>query len=82
MRTTITLEDDVAVAIDQLRRREGRSLRDVVNEVLRLGLARRERPPSNGGRFETKVANTGRPLLPDVDNVAEVLDLIDPERLG
>lgn len=79
MRTTITLEDDVAAAIDSLRRSEGKSLRDVVNEVLRLGLARRERAEPDDRRFETSVAHTGRPLLPDVDNVADVLDLIEPE---
>lgn len=79
MRTTVTLEDDVANAIDRLRRSEGRSLRDVVNELLRLGLERRGRPPADGRGFSTIVADTGRPLLPDVDNVAEVLDLIEPE---
>lgn len=75
----ITLEDDVAAAIDRVRRSEGKSLREVVTEVLRLGLARSERAEPDDRRFETRVAHTGRPLLPDVDNVVEAMELIAPE---
>jgi hypothetical protein len=79
VRTTITMEEDVAAAIDRMRRAEARSLRDVINELLRLGLSLKERPMEDGPRFQTGVGDTGRPLLPNVDNVADVLDLIEPE---
>jgi hypothetical protein len=39
MRTTLTLDDDVAAAIDQLRRARDASLKDIVNDALRKGLS-------------------------------------------
>jgi hypothetical protein len=47
MRTTITLEDDVAAKLDEEMRRGGASFKDTVNRLLRLGLeATRRRPPA------------------------------------
>ena len=39
MRTTLTLDDDLARRLKQRARREERPFRDVVNEVIRKGLA-------------------------------------------
>ena len=44
MRTTLTIDDDVAVQIEERRRREGKSLKQVVNALLREGLRSRPRP--------------------------------------
>lgn len=38
MRTTLTLDDDLAMALQKRARDEGRSFKDVVNEAIRLGL--------------------------------------------
>jgi len=38
MRTTLTLDDDVAMALHERARRTGRSFKDVVNEAVRRGL--------------------------------------------
>jgi SpoVK/Ycf46/Vps4 family AAA+-type ATPase len=38
MRTTLTLDDDVAVQLERLRRSREANLKDLVNEALRLGL--------------------------------------------
>ena len=38
MRTTLTLDDDVARRIDEIVRRERRTMKDVVNNALRRGL--------------------------------------------
>jgi predicted transcriptional regulator len=44
MRTTLTIDDQVAEALKDLARRSDRSFEDVVNETLRRGLgAQRER---------------------------------------
>ncbi len=40
MRTTITLDDDVAAKLRSMARRSGHAFRHVVNETLRRGLAR------------------------------------------
>lgn len=65
MRTTLTLDDDVLKAAKRRAREQDRSLKDVVNEALRLGLALGEarRPPSYS--FRLKMVD-GR-LLPGID---------------
>lgn len=79
MRTTLTLDDDVAAQLERLRARADRPYKEIVNEVLRAGLAhldRRERRPK--GPF-TREVSLGRPLLPDVDDVSETLALGEGE---
>ena len=79
MRTTLTLDDDVAVQIEELRVRERRTLKDVVNDALRRGLTelsceeRSVRKP-----FETKTFDSV-PLVPSFDNIAEVLAYAEGE---
>ena len=43
MRTTVTLESDVAAKLKKLAHRTGRSFKATLNDVLRRGLARPER---------------------------------------
>ena len=44
MRTTLTIDDDVAARIEEIRKRDGGSLKQVVNLLLRDGLHRAGRP--------------------------------------
>jgi len=71
MRTTITLQDDVAAAVEQLRRERGVGVSEAVNELVRRGLAQRARPR----RFEQRASSMRARL--DVTNVADVLELLD-----
>jgi len=73
MRTTLSLDDDVAAQLDQLRRKRGVTFKTVVNEALRLGLVELERPARPGTRSRTRAVSLGAPRVPDVDNVAELL---------
>ncbi len=73
MRTTITLEDDVAAKLDEEVRRGKGTLKDTVNRLLRLGLeASRRKVP--GKRFAVRP----RPLLAkpgvEFDSIADLLD--------
>lgn len=43
MRTTLTLDDDVAAMIDRERERTGESQREVVNRLLRRGCSEADR---------------------------------------
>lgn len=72
MRTTLTLEDDVAAALERLAAQGGRTFKDVVNDVLRRGLAAQERPVSRG-RYVIEPVDLGGLLIPDVVDVSEVL---------
>jgi hypothetical protein len=81
MRTTLTLDDDVAAQIEALRRQRGVSLKTLINQALRKGLAEMERSAKHRApRFETRVFDPGPPLLPNIDNVADVLAVIEGER--
>jgi hypothetical protein len=72
MRTTITLDDDVAALIESERARTGESFRSVVNRLLRR---RGTTPPNPSALPELP----GRPLV-DVSDVSKLLAALDDER--
>lgn len=73
MRTTLTLDDDVAARLERLRKTRNESLKDLVNEALRQGLRNLEAPLTRREPFVTQSVDLGKCLLGNVDNVAEVL---------
>lgn len=76
VRTTLTLEEDVAVKLQQYCRRTGRSLKAAVNELLRAGLnTRRAAEPQAPFHVRTRALRT-RPGI-DLDNIGELLEQID-----
>jgi metal-responsive CopG/Arc/MetJ family transcriptional regulator len=71
MRTTVTLDDDVAAAVTRLRRERGVGVSEALNELVRDGLA--VKPPRQPYRHRTaRLA-----LTLDVTNVAEALEQLD-----
>jgi hypothetical protein len=80
MRTTLSLDDDVARLLERVRKRRGVSLKELVNEALREGLARIDAPRGPRKRHATKAVVLGRCLLDNVDDVAEALAAADGER--
>ncbi len=79
MRTTLTLDDDVAIQIERLRKARSESLRGVVNQALREGLKHLAALPKERVPFRTEAVDLGRCLLGNVDNVAEVLAVAEGE---
>lgn len=77
MRTTLTLDDDVAVRLKAEARRGGLSFRDVVNETLRRGLAS-QRATSKRSDFRVVARDLGdlKPGL-SLDNVAELMEQVE-----
>jgi hypothetical protein len=80
MRTTLSLDEDVARLLERARKRRGVSLKELVNEALREGLARLDAPRAPRKRHATKAVALGRCLLDNVDDVAEALAAADGER--
>jgi hypothetical protein len=80
VRTTLTLDDDVARLLERARKRRGITLKELVNEALREGLARLEAPRTPRKRHATKAVSLGRCLLDNVDDIAEALAAADGER--
>jgi len=76
VRTTITLDEDVAGRLKAEARRSGRSFKEGVNELIRLGLAaRRERRPP--WRFVVNARSLGlRPSL-GYDKTSELVEQLE-----
>ena len=79
MRTTLTLDDDVAAAIEQLRRARDASLKDIVNDALRKGLRDLTVRPKQREPSQTQVVDLGRMRLPSIDNISESLAIAEGE---
>ena len=75
MRTTLTIDDDVAAKLNKLAK--GRRIKDVTNRALRIGLQVMESgepdPP-----YETRPVE-GKPKIRNLDNIAEVIAETDGE---
>lgn len=74
MRTTITLDDDVAAQIETERARTGESFRVTVNRLVRRSA--RALPPTAAPELPRL---PGRPIL-DVSDASAVLHALDVER--
>jgi metal-responsive CopG/Arc/MetJ family transcriptional regulator len=79
VRTTLSLDDDIAAQLDQLRARGGRSLRQLINDALRVGLAHLDRQNTTSRGPFTRAVSLGAPRLPDVDDVSEALAITEGE---
>jgi hypothetical protein len=77
MRTTLTIDDDVAAQLERLRRERDASLKDIINEALRHGLRDMATPAKPRKPFRTMSVDLGAPLLPNIDNIGEVLSIIE-----
>ncbi len=79
MRTTLSLDDDIAAQLEQLRARGDRSFRQLVNDALRVGLAYLDRESATPRGPFTRAVSLGVPRLPDVDDVSEALAITEGE---
>jgi hypothetical protein len=71
VRTTVTLADDVAAAVERLRKERSLGLSEALNELVRAGLVAR--------RPRRKFRQRSQPLgiRIDVTDVADALDLLE-----
>jgi hypothetical protein len=79
MRTTLTLDDDVAAQLERLRKKRDASFKDVVNDVLRRGLRDVESPQKPRKPYRTRVVDLGGSKIGSLDNIAEVLAIAEGE---
>jgi hypothetical protein len=71
MRTTITFADDVAAAVEQLRRERSIGLSEAVNDLVRAGLVRQQTVEP----FRQKTHDLGQGI--DYSNVADAIETLD-----
>lgn len=79
MRTTLTLDDDVAAALERLRKRRDASLKDLINDALRRGLKDMSNPAKRRERFRTRSVALGQLRLTGLDNIGEALAIAEGE---
>jgi hypothetical protein len=80
MRTTLTLDPDVAALLQRLREERGMTHKALVNEALRLGLGQIQAPEERVRRHVTPPVSLGGCRLPSLDDVADALALGEGER--
>ena len=73
MRTTITLEPDVAALVEAERARTGESFKEVVNRLLRRGVSGEPRRAA-----PALPVHAGKPLV-DISDVSAVLASLEDE---
>jgi hypothetical protein len=75
VRTTLTLDEDVASRLKAEVRRSGKPFKEVVNDCLRLALSNRRRDRSPEPPFEIRPRDLGalRPGL-SLDNIGNLLE--------
>ena len=77
MRTTLTLDDDIAAKLKAESRRAGRPFKEIVNETLRSGLTtRRVLSPRQTFTIAARDLGDLRPGL-CLDNTAELIEQLE-----
>ena len=85
MRTTLTIEPDVAAQLRKLEKRHPQTFKSLINTLLRLGLTvfeeqhKKKSPPIT---TFTKPARLGKLKIGSLDDVSEVLALGEGEEFG
>jgi hypothetical protein len=75
VRTTLSLDDDVARLLNRQMRHTGKSLKETVNHFLRLGLT--AAPDQRRKHFVVTPRRMGLPAGLSYDNVAELLEQLE-----
>ena len=76
MRTTLSIDDDIASLLDQEVRRSGESFKGTVNRLLRLGLTVAHHPPDRK-RFVVKPRRIVLPSGLNYDKTEEILEFLE-----
>ena len=77
MRTTLTLEDDVAAMLKRAQARSSKGLKELVNELLRVALSKTLKPETPPKRYCQPSTDTGACLIGAVADIEHVLDELE-----
>ena len=80
MRTTLTMDDDVAAVLEGLRKSRDASLKELINEALRRGLSEMTDPSKRRERVRTRAVSLGGLRIASIDNIAEALAIAEGEK--
>ena len=81
MRTTLTLDDDLAERLKELARQSGRTVKEVTNEAIRRGLSAGDTPASGPKPFRVVAARRGFKAGIDPLKLNQIYDDLEIEAL-
>ncbi len=76
MRTTLTIDEQVAMVLQETARRTGKSYKVIVNEALRLGLHALAHPPARDYALTPSSLGPARTGI-DLDQARALVDLLE-----
>jgi hypothetical protein len=80
MRTTVTIDDDLAVRLERERLEQHKSFKEYLNEIIRAGLAAGAQPATRTrAPVRIRTARLGRSLVGEIDNIGELLAIAEGE---
>jgi len=80
MRTTLTLDKDVALLLKQEMRQSDSSMKTVINDALRIGLGAAAKP-AHTNRFAVKPHAFGFKTGLDTDKIGQLADELEDEKI-
>ncbi len=82
MRTTLTLDADVAEKLKEEEHRTRQTFKAIVNEALRAGLALRQKPAPRQPRFQVRAHHCGFKPGIDLARLNQIYDQLEAEELA
>jgi hypothetical protein len=82
MRTTLTLDDDLAAALNEKADRTGRTFKEVVNKALRAGIEAEISPPPRRRYLLEPVSLGGIPKAVDLDKALRLADALEDAEIS
>jgi hypothetical protein len=79
MRTTLTLDDDVAALLKRLRKTREVGLKELINEGLWRGLSEMTGPVKRRKRLRTRAVSLGGLRIASIGNIGEALAVPEGE---
>ena len=79
MRTTLSIDEDVAVLLKRVQQHRNLRLKETVNEALRRGLREMAAPAQPAPPFQTRSVDLGELRIGGIDNIADVLAVAEGE---
>ncbi len=79
MRTTLTIDDDVAAVLERLHKSRDASLKDLINEALRRGLKDMSSRTKRRERLQTRAVALGQLRIAGLDDIGEALTIAEGE---
>lgn len=76
MRTTLTIDDDVAALLERVQKDRNGTFKAIINEALREGLHQMSNPKLHRKKYHTMSADLGR-CLTNIDDIGEALSVAE-----